>query len=190
VNKLLKLLDILGENPIIAAIKDEETLKSALKSDIKVIFILKSSILTIEDMIHQIKAKEKKVFVHIDLIDGMSPTVSALEFLKQKTRLDGVITTKPNIIKTAKKLGLLTIQRFFILDSISYKNCLKHSRETKPDIVEILPGAMPKIIKRFLYNYKCPLIASGIIMDKEDVISALKAGAIGVSTTKSDIWNL
>jgi glycerol uptake operon antiterminator len=120
----------------------------------------------------------------------MSPTISALDFLKEKTKLDGIISTKPLMIREAKKRKLLTIQRFFILDSISYKNCLKHARETKPDIVEILPGAMPKIIKRFLYNYKCPLIASGIIMDKEDVILALKAGAVGVSTTKSEVWNL
>jgi glycerol uptake operon antiterminator len=141
-------------------------------------------------MVEKIKEKGKIVFVHIDLIDGMSPTISALDFLKEKTKLDGIISTKPLMIREAKKRKLLTIQRFFILDSISYKNCLKHARETKPDIVEILPGAMPKIIKRFLYNYKCPLIASGIIMDKEDVILALKAGAVGVSTTKSEVWSL
>ncbi len=186
----MELLEKLELNPIIAAVKDEKTLKEVLESDIEVIFILRSTILTISNMVEKIKEKGKIVFVHIDLIDGMSPTISALDFLKEKTKLDGIISTKPLMIREAKKRELLTIQRFFILDSISYKNCLKHARETKPDIVEILPGAMPKIIKRFLYNYKCPLIASGIIMDKEDVILALKAGAVGVSTTKSDVWSL
>jgi glycerol uptake operon antiterminator len=186
----MELLEKLELNPIIAAVKDEKTLKEVLESDIEVIFILRSTILTINNMVEKIKEKGKIVFVHIDLIDGMSPTISALDFLKEKTKLDGIISTKPLMIREAKKRKLLTIQRFFILDSISYKNCLKHARETKPDIVEILPGAMPKIIKRFLYNYKCPLIASGIIMDKEDVILALKAGAVGVSTTKSEVWSL
>uniref|UniRef100_A0A6A7G9I6 Glycerol-3-phosphate responsive antiterminator n=1 Tax=Hirondellea gigas TaxID=1518452 RepID=A0A6A7G9I6_9CRUS len=186
----MELIEKLELNPIIAAIKDEKTLIDALNSEIEVIFILKSTILSIESMIEKIKSKGKIVFVHIDLIDGMSPTVSALNFLKKKTRLDGIISTKSAMIKEAKKQKLLTIQRFFILDSISYKNSLKHARETKPDIVEILPGAMPKIIKRFLYNYQCPLIASGIIMDKEDIILALKAGAIGISTTNSEIWSL
>ena len=74
-----------------------------------------------------------------------------------------------------------------MLDSISYKNSLKYARLIKPDIVEILPGAVPKIIKRFLYNYNCLLIAIGIVMDKEDVILALKAGVIGISTTKFNI---
>ncbi|WP_028855008.1 glycerol-3-phosphate responsive antiterminator [Psychrilyobacter atlanticus] len=184
------LIEKLELNPIIAAVKDEKTLREALNSDIEVIFLLKSTILTIETMVEKIKKTGKIVFVHIDLIDGMSPTVDALEYLNEKTELDGIISTKSALIKEAKKRKLLTIQRFFILDSISYKNSLKYARATKPDIVEILPGAMPKIIKRFLYNYKCPLIASGIIMDKEDVILALKAGAIGISTTKSDIWTL
>lgn len=184
------LIEKLELNPIIAAVKDEKTLREALNSEIEVIFILKSTILTIEAMVEKIKSTGKIVFIHIDLIDGMSPTVDALDYLNEKTKLDGIISTKSALIKEAKKLGLLTIQRFFILDSISYKNSLKYARATKPDIVEILPGAMPKIIKRFLYNYKCPLIASGIIMDKEDVILALKAGAIGISTTKTEIWSL
>ncbi len=140
--------------------------------------------------VEKIKEKGKIVFVHLDLIEGMSSTVSALDFLEQKTKLDGIISTKASLIKYAKKKGLLTIQRFFILDSLSYKNSLKYAREVKPDIVEILPGAMPKLIKRFLHNYDCSLIASGIIMDKEDVVLALKAGAIGISTTKLDIWSM
>ena len=40
------------------------------------------------------------------------------------------------------------------------------------------------------HTNNCLLIASGIIMDKEDVILALKAGAISISTTKSNIWSL
>lgn len=186
----MELLEKLDLNPVIAAVKDEKTLNEVLNSEVEVIFILRSTILNIADMVKKIKDKGKVVFVHIDLIEGMSPTISALEFLKKKTDLDGVISTKASIIKEGKKMNLLTIQRFFILDSISYKNSLKYARETKPDIVEILPGAMPKIIKKFLYNYKCPLIASGIIMDKEDVILALKAGAIGISTTKKEVWEL
>ena len=186
----MEIFERLEINPIIAAVKDEKTLKEALESEAEVVFILTSTILTIKEMVDRVKAKGKIVIVHLDLIEGLSPTLSALDFIVKKTELDGIISTKNQIIKGAKKIGIFTIQRFFILDSISYKNSLKHARETKPDIIEILPGAMPKIIKRFLYNYKSPLIASGIIMDKEDVILALKAGAIGISTTKKEIWNM
>ena len=33
-----------------------------------------------------------------------------------------------------------------------------------------------------------PVIAGGLISDKEDVIEALDAGAISVSTTNQDVW--
>ena len=89
----MELIEKLELNPIIAAVKDEKTLREALDSEIEVIFILKSTILTIEAMVEKIKNRGKIVFVHIDLIDGMSPTVSALNFLKEKTKLDGIIST-------------------------------------------------------------------------------------------------
>lgn len=186
----MEILEKLGINPIIAAVKDEETLKEAIESEIEVIFILKSTLLNIQNIVEKGKKAGKTVFVHIDMIDGMSSSIEGLDYLCKKTNLDGIITTKPNLIKAAKKYDIYTIQRFFIIDSISYKNSLKYARVNKPDIVEILPGAMPKIIKKFLYNYKCSLIASGIIMDKEDVIASLNAGAIAISTTKKELWKI
>ena len=185
-----ELIEKLELNPIIAAVKGEKTLEEALNSEIEVIFILKSNVLTIKKMVEKAKKRGKIVFVHFDLVDGLASCISALDLVLERVNLDGIISTKTHIIKEAKKKGILTIQRFFILDSLSYKNSLKYAREIKPDFVEILPGAMPKIIKRFLYNYNCNLIASGIIMDKEDVILALKAGAVAISTTKSEIWSL
>ncbi|EJW91450.1 Glycerol-3-phosphate responsive antiterminator, partial [gut metagenome] len=35
-----------------------------------------------------------------------------------------------------------------------------------------------------------PLIASGLISDKEDVIAALSAGALAVSSTCPAVWKL
>ena len=51
-----------------------------------------------------------------------------------------------------------------------------------------LPGVMPKIIRKLASEMEVPLIAGGLITDKEDVINALSAGALAVSTTLSDIW--
>ena len=48
---------------------------------------------------------------------------------------------------------------------------------------------MPKVIHKLVNEMEIPLIAGGLITDKEDVIHALSAGAIAVSTTLSDVWN-
>ncbi|MGL5578401.1 MAG: glycerol-3-phosphate responsive antiterminator, partial [Fusobacteriaceae bacterium] len=59
--------------------------------------------------------------------------------------------------------------------------------ECEFDAVEILPGVMPKIIKKLSEEIDTPLIAGGLISDIEDIEIALNSGAIAVSTTKIDI---
>ena len=49
---------------------------------------------------------------------------------------------------------------------------------------------MPKIITRMKKELGVPIIAGGLIADKEDVIQALDAGAIAISTTNKDVWNM
>ena len=35
-----------------------------------------------------------------------------------------------------------------------------------------------------------PIIAGGLISEKEDVINALDAGAIAISSTNQQVWNM
>ena len=186
-----KLISLLEENPIIAAIKSEGDLESVLKSDIKVVFVLTSNILEISKVVKKLKEGGKFVFVHIDLIEGLSSrSTFSIDYLIDNTELDGIISTKNNMIKYAKSKKLPAIQRFFILDSLSFQNSLKNVSENNPDAIEILPGLMPKIIKKITRESKIPVIAGGLIEDKQDIISAIEAGAYGVSSTNKNIWDM
>ncbi len=49
---------------------------------------------------------------------------------------------------------------------------------------------MPKIINELGEKTNIPIIAGGLIRDKEDVINCLNAGAIGISTSKEEVWYL
>jgi glycerol uptake operon antiterminator len=49
---------------------------------------------------------------------------------------------------------------------------------------------MPKVIKKIASLTEKPVIASGLIMDKEDVMTALGAGAISVSSSNAAVWAL
>ena len=73
---------------------------------------------------------------------------------------------------------------------MSYENITKQIANAKPDMLEILPGLMPKIIKRVTNTSKVPVIAGGLISDKEDVLNALSAGAISVSSTNPAMWRM
>lgn len=181
--------ELLAISPIIAAVKDSESVKLAAKSDCDVVFTLYGNICDIGEIVKEIKAAGKICFVHADLVEGLALKETAARFIKENTEADGVISTKPAVIKAAKELGLMTIHRCFLLDSKSLDSFLKQLSAVGADCVEILPGVMPKIIKKVTSVARVPVIAGGLIADKEDAITALDAGADGISTTCRDVWN-
>lgn len=181
------IVEILEDNPIIAAIKDVNDVDLALSTDVGVIFMLCGSILDIKDITERVKAKNKKIFVHIDLINGLGRDDDAIKFLKM-SGVDGVITTKPSLIKIIKNEGLIAIQRLFMLDSRSLETGIKSILEDKPHAVEIMPGLACKVIER-IHNYvNIPIIAGGLMLDKCDIINALSCGAVGISTSAKKLW--
>lgn len=183
--------ELIEANPVIAAVKDDEGLNICCScEDIKVVFILYGDICSIENIVERIKQADKIAMVHVDLMEGLSGKEVVVDFIKSHTCADGIISTRTALIKRAKELGLYTILRTFILDSLSYENIPKQMANAKPDMIEILPGLMPKIIRRVAKIAKVPVIAGGLISDREDVMNALSAGAISVSSTNAGVWKM
>ena len=186
----MTMLELLEESPIIAAVKDRDGVKKSLKSDCNVVFVLFGTICDIGEIVAEIKACEKIAIVHVDMISGLAAKEVAVDFIKSSTNADGVISTKPQILKRAKELGLIAVQRTFVVDSIALSTLKKQLQLFKPDAVEILPGIMPRILRIVRGYSKIPLIAGGLLADKRDCMEALEAGADGVSTTTEALWKL
>ena len=182
----LHFVELLQDAPVIAAVKNDEGLEKALASDCAAVFFLYGTILNIAQLTERAKRGGKLVFVHIDLIEGLTVKDISVDFIAQNTQADGIISTRINLISRAKKLGLITIQRFFLLDSIAFENIRRQS--SYADAIDILPGTMPRVIERLSHRVHQPIIASGLIVDKQDIMSALSAGALAVSTTSMDLW--
>ena len=178
--------------PIVAAVKDDRGLERCLSSDVDAVFILYGDICTIADIVARIKDAGKIAMVHMDLITGLSPRDISLDFIRKYTRADGIITTKGNLISHAKEIGLATVLRHFVLDSMALINIERQShqnRETQPDMIEILPGIIvPKMIRKICAMTRVPVICGGLIQEKEDVMSALSSGAVAISTTSPEVW--
>lgn len=187
---MIKLEDILLESPIIAAVKEDKTLNKALLSEAKVVFVLHGDILNIGDICKKLEEKGKKVFVHLDMIEGLRGDASGIEYIKKVANPYGIITTRPAIVKLAKASGLLTIIRVFIIDSLSLRTGIKNIHETNPSAIEVMPGVANKIINNLKREVSIPVIAGGLIDCKKDVIEALAAGALAVSTTCCELWNI
>ena len=187
-----EFVEAVGDNPIIAAIKNDEGLKNALKTDVGIVFILYGDVCTIPKIVSTVKKAGKIAMVHVDLIMGLNNSKDvSLDFIKEYTEADGIITTKGNLIPHARELGLNTVLRYFVLDSIALLNIEKQSRPgtVQPDIIEILPGIIvPKMIEKINRISRVPIIAGGLISDKEDVMNALSNGATAISTTNEAVW--
>lgn len=185
-----ELLELLAAGPVIAAVKDRAGLDAALESDVAVIFLLYGDLLSVSDLVARIHAAGKAAFVHLDLIEGLAAREVSADFVARHTAADGVISTKPALTKRGRELGLIAVQRFFLLDSMALRNMEKHLAADASDLIEVLPGLMPKIIRRVAGATGKPVIAGGLISEKEDVTGALGAGAVAVSTTDRTVWSM
>lgn len=184
------LLRMLEEGPVIAAVKDGAGLDAALASDVPVVFLLASDILTVGDMAARVRKAGKRVFVHLDLVEGLAGRDIAVDYIARNTVADGVISTRDSLTRRARELGLLAIRRVFLLDSMALTTVERHLTQDSADLIEVLPGLMPKIIRRLTAVVSKPIIAGGLISDKEDVTGALGSGAIAVSTTNPAVWSM
>lgn len=183
--------DAVGNNPIIAAVKNMEDIEiSCTIEEVQVIFILFGDVCSIDRIVKQVKDAGKVAMVHVDLISGLSPKEVSVEYLKEHTEADGIISTKPSLIKKARELGMYTVLRYFLLDSMAFENIRQQQHMVRPDFIEVLPGVMPRVIERICGSVKTPIIAGGLITDKEDVMAALSAGAIAVSSTNHQVWKM
>lgn len=182
---LQQLSDSLERCPVIAAI-NEHSWKSALSSPIEILFYLKANINTLSDKIKEAHENGKHIFVHIDLAEGLAKDKAGLECLIHMG-CDGVITTRSQIIRFARDMGILSVQRCFALDSQG-TSCINDLLDvSSPDMLEIMPGVIGKVIEKFSRG-KIPVIAGGLIETKQEVTTALTHGATAVSTGKQDLW--
>ncbi len=178
-------------NPVVAAVKDIEGLEECcVLEDIQVVFILFGDICSIEGIVDKVKKSGKFAMVHVDLITGLSSKEVAVDYIKEHTEADGIITTKPSLIRRGRELSMCTILRYFLIDSMALENIKNQQYSVKPDFIEVLPGLMPQVIRKISNTSRTPIIAGGLITDKDSVLGALSAGAIAVSTTNQKVWRM
>ena len=185
-----ELMDAIQETPVIAAVKDDAGLCNALTNEnIRVVFVLYGDICNIASIVRRIHEAGRFAAVHVDLIAGLAGKEVAVDFIRNTTEADGIISTRQSFIRRAEELGLAAILRVFLLDSIALES-LDKIPPNLPDCLDLLPGTMPKILRRVCATAKVPVLAGGLIADKEDVMAALEAGITAISTTNQAVWNM
>lgn len=184
----MKIVDMV-DSQVIATVKRQEDMDKAIKSKANIVFLLTGNLLNMKEYINILQQADKKVFLHLDFIDGLGYRKSAIEFIAKKWKPDGIITTKLNVIKYANEEGLATIQRLFLIDTGAIESGVKMIHNCKPDAVEILPGLMPSVIDKLTKKIKQPIIVGGLFSEKEEIVAALESGALAASSSNPDLWN-
>ena len=172
---------------VIAAVRSEQEFSKAVESGVTTVFDLQPDLFVLESRVRIAHEKNKKYLLHLDLATGIGKDESGLKFIRQ-SGADGVISTRVNIIKKAREMGLFTVQRFFIVDSHSIETTLEAIHTAKPDMIEIMPGLLPKVVSALVQKTDVPIIAGGLIETKKEAEGMLSYGATAVSCGEKTLW--
>ncbi|WP_173915649.1 glycerol-3-phosphate responsive antiterminator [Halobacillus sp. Marseille-Q1614] len=173
---------------VLPAVKNMKDFEMLLEMNTEYIIILESRLGMLPKVVKAAQKAGKKIWVHVDLIQGLKADDYGMEFLGRVIKPDGVITTRSHVIQLAKKYKLISVQRLFLIDSQAVEHNARIIEKVKPDFVEVLPGIIPGMIKEMKDRLGVPVIAGGLIRTEEEAAEAIKSGASAISTSRAELW--
>lgn len=174
--------------PLIAAVTRPEQMEAALNSKVERINLMTGDISQLANVVERVHAVDKKLYVHIEMVNGISKDSSGIQYLAKAFKIDGIVSTKSNAIASAKQAGIGTTQRIFAIDTAAIETAHKMFHSSKPDEVELMPGLMPRIITEIRSQWDKKLIVGGLICSREEIQLAFEHGADYVSLSNSSLW--
>ncbi|GGF31615.1 glycerol uptake operon antiterminator regulatory protein [Halobacillus andaensis] len=177
------------DQTVLPAVKNMKDFEKLLQTSTDYIIILESRLGLLHKVVRAGQKAGKKVWVHVDLIQGLKADDYGMEFLGRVVKPDGVISTRSHVIQQAKKYKLTTVQRLFLIDSQAVEHNVAIIKKVMPDYVEVLPGIVPGMIKEIKDQIGVPVIAGGLIRTEKEANAAIQSGASAVSTSRSELWN-
>lgn len=173
--------------PIIAAVRTEKDFNIAINSDIQTVFLLNVELSQVSEYVTNAHKNNKLLFLHLDFVNGLSNDAHGVKYVASMG-IDGIISTRSNVISAAHECGLMSVQRFFMIDSRSVDTALETLSSSKASMVEIMPGIAYKAISKIKKYIKIPIIAGGLINTKDECFKAIDGGASMISTGTHSLW--
>jgi glycerol uptake operon antiterminator len=174
---------------VLPAISNFKSLKQFIASEHPICILMDFQLAELEEIILELKENKKRVFIHIDLIKGLSSDEFGAIYLIQKLHVDGLISIKPSVINLAKKRNVASIQRIFLKDTLSLNKSLALIEKTEPDFLEILPAISNSVLDHIVNKTKALVICGGLIQTKQEIQSCLDHGAVSVTTSNNTLWS-
>ena len=179
----------INELPIIASITKPEQIEAVLKSKVKRVNLMTGDLMTLSSIVADLHKSGKQVHVHLEMVNGLGRDFSTVEYLSKTFGIDGIISTRSNMIAAARQAGIRSIQRIFAIDTAAVETAIRMIGQVQPDEVELMPGLMPRVIKDIKQKMNSPLIVGGLIRHEEEIREALANGANYVSIGDKRYWS-
>lgn len=176
--------------PIIAAVRKKDDFKYLADTSVDTVFLMFGDLGSLYELVAELKGLNRNVYLHLDLIKGLSHENEGVHFLAKTIGPTGIVTTKGHLIKTAKTLKLQAIHHLFLIDTNAFYTGIKNVLSSKPDGIEVMPGLMPRVIKELSREVSSPLYVGGLLKTKEEMESSLMAGAKAVITSNPELWKV
>lgn len=173
---------------VIPAITNHQDLKKFISLPLTYGILMNFQLAQLPELIGIMRENKKKVLIHSELIKGLTADEFGAIYLIQVLKVDGIISSKPKVIEICKKRKVVGIFRFFLKDSLSLEQSLEIVRKLNPEYVEILPATSYEVLPRIQRELNAKILMGGLIASKLDVEHCLKAGAIAVTSSKTELW--
>ena len=129
------------------------------------------------------------IYVNMDHIEGIHADSAGLHYLADHFHVAGVISNNPRTLSLGKQFGLETIQRIFAVDSTGLETALESVDTQHVDLLDISPAlVVPYVVPYLVTPLPLPFIASGLIHTSQQAQAILRAGALAVTVTRSELW--
>lgn len=173
---------------ILPAIRNMKQFDEFLSNEYRFGVLLDVHLGRLKGILKAAESRNKKLLVHVDLIQGIKHDEYGAEFICQEMKPAGILSTRTSVIAKAKQKKILAIQRMFLLDSGAMNKSIELVKKYQPDFIEVLPGVVPFLIKEVKGKTGIPIFAGGFIRTAEDIKQALDAGAAAVTTSNTRLW--
>lgn len=169
------------EQKVIPALSSVEEVKCFIDGPLGICILLNFSLAMLENTINMIHENGKSAIIHLDLVRGIANDEAGCEYVIQRLKADGIISTHSCIINTAKKNNCIAIQRILLSDSKSLEKDLCKVNQTEPDFIEVLPGLASEIFSFIQVRVNAKLLGGGLIKSDEQIYECLRDGASAVT---------
>lgn len=174
------------DKTIIPSVRELRYLSLACKTTSPLVLLTNTNIGNLKSQVAYVHKHHKKACVQLEMIDGLANNQTAIRLLKQLFKVDAISTTNIMSANAAKKIGIYSIFRFFLIDSVSLSRSLTILKNSQFDAIELLPSYCSIVFYPQIHDVVRPnttFIAGGFIRTQRQIDEMFQHGINAVSTS-------